>query len=120
MPLKAGDKVYSKYFGGDIVITKIISNDEWWFQWKGQIMKAKSPLSMFQKSDNLNWKKLMEHNCPKCSELLKMGLLDLNIKCTNCIFSISREKYDSIMNSMLCGKAYQPTEEENLSKLNNL
>lgn len=70
----------------------------------------------------INWNELKNNQCPVCiEELSHEGLM---ILCSNdeCDFSISRKKFDSLIN-----KIYEPNhrrstneEEDNLSALNNL
>lgn len=47
--LKVGDKVYSPFFGQEITIVKIVTDDDWEFEIQGHIEKAKTPLSYFER-----------------------------------------------------------------------
>ncbi len=65
----------------------------------------------------MNWNALKSYKCPKDGEPLKdIGHYHA---CTKCVFSINKEKFDSIV-SQKYSRTRQPTEEENLSALNNL
>lgn len=47
--LKSGDKVYSKYFGGEIEIMEVFSDTDWYFRTQdGRLLKAQTPLSYFE------------------------------------------------------------------------
>jgi hypothetical protein len=47
--LKVGDKVYSSYFNAEITITRIEDDKNWWFDLNGNILKAQTPLSYFER-----------------------------------------------------------------------
>lgn len=67
----------------------------------------------------MDWQKLREHKCPKCSGELKGSLLTPEYWCMSCDFQISENKYNYILGMMLKGK--QKVEvRDNLAELNNL
>jgi len=47
--LKAGDRIYSKYFSQEIIITRVISDKDWYFVLSHRELKAKTPLSYFER-----------------------------------------------------------------------
>lgn len=50
--LKPNDKVWSHYFNQYIEIVSITNNIDWYFRLNnGQVLKAKTPLSYFEKPD---------------------------------------------------------------------
>jgi len=49
--LKVGDYVYSEFFKSKLKIVAINSDDDWYFELNGRIMKAKTPLSYFYSRD---------------------------------------------------------------------
>lgn len=68
----------------------------------------------------MNWKNLQNGLCPKCGAKLVMGLLDTVYPCTECDFSIGKEKFEYIA----YGRGVNPMRhrelEDNLLALNNL
>jgi hypothetical protein len=65
----------------------------------------------------MNWNALKNYKCPKDGAVLKdIGHYHA---CTKCIFSINKEKFDSIVSDKYT-KRREPTQEEKLSELNNL
>lgn len=66
---------------------------------------------------DINWNALKSYKCPKDGAVLK-DIGDYHT-CTKCIFSINKEKFDSIVSDKF-SKKREPTEEERLSELNNL
>ncbi len=50
--IKEGDEVDSPFFGQKIKVIKINSNEDWYFEIQGHIMKAKTPLSHFERKLN--------------------------------------------------------------------
>lgn len=48
---KVGDYVYSEFFKSKLKIVAINSDDDWYFELNGRIMKAKTPLSYFYSRD---------------------------------------------------------------------
>lgn len=69
----------------------------------------------------MNWNNLKSMKCPKCAKALK-GFID--IKCQDqvkCKFTITSKRFDEVVTSLYTpGRNCVMTEEENLSKLNNL
>lgn len=62
--IKVGDSLYSNYFGAQIRVTKIVSDNDWYFTLDGEsILQAGTPLSHFQKEkdeqesdrDHMDW-----------------------------------------------------------------
>jgi hypothetical protein len=47
--LKVGDKIYSPFFGQEITIVKINTNEDWYFEIQGHVLKAQTPLSYFER-----------------------------------------------------------------------
>lgn len=47
--LNVGDTVYSPFFDQEITIVKIVNDNEWEFEIQGHILKAKTPLSYFER-----------------------------------------------------------------------
>jgi len=50
--LDVGMKVYSPYFGEEITIVKINSDNDWYFEIQGHILRGKTPLSHFERQIN--------------------------------------------------------------------
>lgn len=67
------------------------------------------------------WRNLAKYKCPDCFNVLERpGGIGFH-KCTVCNFKIGAEKLDRFVASMLKSKPRrQESEEDNLSKLNNL
>lgn len=67
----------------------------------------------------LNWKKLKDFKCPKCSNELNNSLISLGYFCGGCGFKITRQKFDEVIKDM-----YKPRvriiSDDNLGLLNNL
>ena len=55
--IEVGSKVMSPYFDEEITVVKINSNEDWYFELHGYILKAKTPLSHFEKQINKPAKK---------------------------------------------------------------
>ena len=75
----------------------------------------------------MEWSNLKEEKCPRCGvKLLESGLLDTHRICSgsHCLFRISIEKFDKIINDVQTRtiRQYHPNynPEPNLQELNNL
>lgn len=55
---KIGQEIYSQYFKDWIKIIEINSDTDWYFEVKGKVLKAKTPLSFFEKKASFIEKKL--------------------------------------------------------------
>lgn len=53
MSLKAGDIIYSPFFGKNLTIIEITSDYDWKFEIDGQVAEAQTPLSYFEERPNL-------------------------------------------------------------------
>jgi hypothetical protein len=74
------------------------------------------------KKSKLNWDNLRNMKCPQCdADIFKVEHI---YECEKCVFSISLEKFDELMKKIYDRSPREkiriPTEEENLSALNNL
>ena len=66
----------------------------------------------------MNWNNLKNYKCPKCNVLLKdIGYYHACTR-SGCIFSINKEKFDSMVGNMNKPKKFV-SEEERTSELNN-
>ena len=70
----------------------------------------------------MNWNNLKSMKCPKCGKALK-GFIDIKCQDQNkCKFTITSKRFDEVVKDLYTkGRTcVTVTEEENLSKLNNL
>lgn len=45
--LKVGDRIFSPYFKKRLIITRIVSDDEWYFVFEKNELRAETPLNYF-------------------------------------------------------------------------
>ena len=67
----------------------------------------------------MKWNNFKNYKCPKCNNYLK----DIGVgthECTKCDFSISKEKFDTIISKMNAKKGTSNTPVDNMEALNDL
>jgi len=77
---------------------------------------------MTENKKTMVWRNLLKYKCPECFSILERPGDIGPHRCTICNFKINDEKLTSIVASMQKGKQRHrtPSEEDNLSKINNL
>lgn len=71
----------------------------------------------------MNWKKLKDNKCPKCGSfpLISAGKF---YKCQNwmkgCTFMIGTDRFNQVVKNLYAKPSYRPSEDDNMSELNNL
>ena len=69
----------------------------------------------------MNWKKLKDNKCPKCSSDLKADNCCYVCSRIDCTFTIRQKKFEKIVNDLYKPKSQRLAFfDENLSELNNL